>query len=121
MAQSNTPEQLRRRWDRLAKMPAADLIKEVIASGIELSMYERRLCASVVANQSDPNTELPRILAAYGEVEAWRYVAHPAQERLFDGLVELERRTGADDKTTAQPMQMSFGFEDTLQNGTEPL
>ncbi len=121
MAQSNAPEQLRRRWDRLSKVPAADLLKEVIAAGIELSMYERKLCASVVANQSDPNTELPRILAAYGEGEAWRYVAHPALENLFDGLVELERRTGAGDKSAAQPMQMSFGFDDTLQKGTEPL
>lgn len=110
MAQSIAPEQLARRWKRLTKLAYADLMKHVIGAGIELVMNERKECASIVANQSDPNTELPRIHSIYGEEEAWRYVAHPALERLFDGLVELERRACLDDRTATPQIQLSFSF-----------
>lgn len=121
MAQPNTPAELLRRWDRLKKLDGPDLMKGVIAAGIELAVYERKLCASLVANQSDPRTELPRILAAYGEEEAWRYMAHPALERLFDVLAELERRAVADDKTAPREMQMAFSFGDEAKTRPDPL
>lgn len=110
MAQSIAPEQLARRWERLTKLNYPDLMKVVLGAGIELVIAERKQCASVVANQSDPNAELPRIHAIYGEEEAWRYVAHPALERLFDSLVELERRACLDDETATPQIQLSMNF-----------